>query len=176
MLNSKEQNNQSRIIVKPYKVSRQQSETPKDCMESVEFMSGVLRNNSERTHCISNHIKNPENLLSDPQKIGRQFNIHQNELFGDEKIRGKRVYSLVYNFSNENYPIDFDEASLFAQSLLEKYPDYKSVAAISEQANGDINVGIIFDNYSNDGSHKMTKDFRPYHGTNIYNAIINNPM
>ena len=159
-------------ILKPYKVSRQMNESVKDERESVEFISKTLKGVSKDNSFIikSNGINNPEDITWKPQRIADQLVSLQDKIGLEEGNRGKRVYPMIYKLNKQEYEVSAEEVAGMVQELLGKYPTYQSVGVVVEDMD-DIHAGIIFNNYSS-GFDKMTKQFKPYQMSNIYNQYI----
>ena len=81
---------------------------------------------------------------------------------------------MTYKLPKKEYGVDINEAENMASKLLEKHPNFQSVAAISENEN-DITICVVFNNYSEDGA-KMTKCYKPYNISNIYSSHIKRKM
>lgn len=159
-------------IIKPYKMARQKNESPTDAEEAVTFLSNIVNSvGISDARIVSNRIETDTDIIDNPKEIVNQMLDVQNSSFDDSELNGKRVYSMIYTFPKE-YGVDANEVADMVGVLLNKYPEFQSVAVVNKTEANDICCGIVFNNYSIDGLCKMTKQYRPYHMSNIYNRYI----
>lgn len=159
-------------ILKPYKVFRQMNESMADERESIEFISKIIKGvSTDNQYYVSgNAVKKPKDIITQPQKIADQFIGVQNDIGLEEHNRGKRIYPMIYKFDKVEHAVSVQEVMDMQRELLEQYPDFQGVAVAVEDETS-IHAGIVFNNYSVNGD-KMTKQFKPYKMSNIYNKYI----
>ena len=159
---------ESKTIIKPYKIVRQKNETPDDAMEALTFLRRVVGDSSD-VHIKSNGIEKDRDFLKKPQNIvGQMLRVQEQIGITGDKV-GRRVYVMVYNFPKNMYDFSVEDAKRLENELIMKYPNFQSVGVIVDKQDA-VTIGLAFNNFSEDGQ-KMTKVFRPYCASNIYNKI-----
>lgn len=156
-------------IMKPIKHTRQKNETPTDAEGLLKFVSEIACGSDTKNdvRIVSNNLCNPRDFINHPDRVTDQM-IELQKLIGvEDDNRGKRIYPMTYKLPKNEYGVDIDEAEDMASKLLEKHSNFQSIAAISENES-DITICVVFNNYSADGA-KMTKCYKPYNMSNIYN-------
>lgn len=156
-------------ILKPIKHTRQKNETPTDAEGLLKFVSEIACGSDTKNdvRVVSNNICNPKDFINNPRQITEQMIEHQKSVGVEADCKGKRIYPMTYKLPKNEYGVDINEAEEMARKLLNKHPNFQGVAAISENEN-DITICVVFNNYSRDGG-KMTKCYKPYNMSNIYN-------
>lgn len=158
-----------KIILKPYKIVRQKNETPNDAAEVLSFLSKMIVSDNSDIYIESNGIKKERDLLRKPENIVEQMIDVQDEIGVTGDKVGRRIYVMVYNFPKNTYDFSVDDAKKLKTELIMKYPNFQSVGVVVDNTDA-VTLGLAFNNFSEDGQ-KMTKVFRPYCASNIYNKI-----
>lgn len=160
-------------ILKPYKVVRQKNENIEDAMELMTFISDTCKGiDSNPIRIISNRIVNPRNFMDNPRKILDQMIQEQINLGIGENCRGRRLYSLIYELPKKEYNVSLAEVEKFGNELIQKYPDFQAVGIVKESEES-CRLAIAFNNYSENGM-RMTKAYKTYYMSNIYNNYVRN--
>lgn len=155
-------------ILKPVKYARQKNESERDAAELVRYVASDLK--PLKTSIVSNRVSNPEKLISEADGITTQMIRSQREQGIDDDTNGKKIYAMTYLLPKKEYGISKAEGIEMAKQLIEQYPEYQSVAAISESRE-EVVIDVIFNNFSEDGE-KMTNNYKPAMMSNIYNELI----
>lgn len=148
-------------FIRPYKLAGKKCEKEIDARDVIRLDSSNIRNAGKTGKIMTggNIIKNPENIVDNPDKITEQILELQHPFVDDETSRSRRIYTTIYQIPTEHYHLSTKEGIEMAERVSKVYSEYPSVYTVSEGKKS-LRIDMIFSNYSVYGE-KLTKKFKP---------------
>lgn len=152
-----------KTYIKPFKLVGKKYEGQDDVYSSLQVLSEIIQSNFYRRKNVvvgGNFVNNPEHIIDSPEVIASQL-IQQQTDIGIDNPKSRRVYNAMYVLPRKDCKMcDLEGISKLAENILTDYKSFPAVYCVTSNAQ-DYKAFFIFNNYSIDGTEKMTRCFKP---------------